>query len=131
VTAPAACPELPLDSLRDALRHCAVGCLPELAAVELLIAHGYWLASDDFRVCIEIDGTGDTCADLAEINWGDALLVADQLEARSAAAALDLALLRIAAAIADGELGRQLRPLDATSGQLVAQAVLRAIGGGS
>jgi len=116
--------------LRDALRVCAQGCLSEEVAVGLLIAHGTWLARTDFRTtCIDIDQHSETPrgpTTVADIDWHAARVIAAHAEADQSAAAADIAVLRVAASIAIGDLRTAAAHLDMHTVDLVTTALARA-----
>jgi hypothetical protein len=100
------------------------------AAVELLIAHGWWLFREDFlEIAVEF---GQTTADgtvLAAVDWEAA--VADLDSGRLPCSSSEGQMLRLAASIADGtllDLRSALSGLDESNAALAAAAVLHAAG---
>ena len=119
---------LPLSALREALVACAAGLYREEAAVALLIAHDVWPRRSDFlQSCLEVDDDGwtrDGTATLAAVNWDAARTLTEAARASSSEAAI----LRLAAAIADEELGSLLAYLDVANLSLVLEAVAHCAG---
>ncbi|TDD87372.1 hypothetical protein E1293_08180 [Actinomadura darangshiensis] len=128
-----------VNHLADGLRRYAQGTCGELAAVELLIVHRFWLTRADFRSqFIERDVAPDVRADvLAWVKWDRA--AAALACGRLVCSAGEAAVLQVAAALATGgafsasalsSLDREnfARVLTATvqaSGHSAAQVVIR------
>lgn len=93
---------LAVNQLADGLRRYAQGTCGELAAVELLIVHRFWLTRADFRSqFIERDAAADTGDDvLAWVKWERA--AAALACGRLVCSAGEAAVLQIAAALATG-----------------------------
>jgi hypothetical protein len=118
--------------LHDALHACAEGCPPEEAAVGLVIAHGVWLARDDFlTTCVDVEEHAVThrrSTTAADIDWYAARVIAARAEADESAAAADVAVLRVAASIAIGDLGIAAGRLDEHTIDLVMTAIAHVAG---
>ena len=101
-----------------------------MAAVELLIEHGFWLRRDDFVarfVCLERDSSGQVV--LAWVDWPAASASLDS--GRLPCAGSEAALLRIGASLAEGvpvDLGEAVTGLDEINVSLLVAAVVRASG---
>jgi hypothetical protein len=117
---------LPTSALREALIACARGSYREEAAVQLLLAHDVWPRRGDFlATCVEVDDDGwtrDGTATLAAVDWDAARRLTESARASSS----EVAILRLAAAIADEEIGSCVTSLDATNLGLLLEAVAHA-----
>jgi hypothetical protein len=120
-------PDVSLEDLEAALRAKAAGCVRDEAAIELLIAHGTWLARNDFRECIWPDAVPPGFP--PETAWVD---FATALEYEMPATASDHKMLRLAAELAgcdsDIALGDLLDDLDQRETSLVLDALAHALG---
>jgi hypothetical protein len=111
--------------LAPALRACASGIYTAEAATGMLIAHGTWLARDDFARFIHADhATG-----MAAIDWTAAVtaLSAGELPGSSG----EQKMLRVAASLAGQApvvLGDAITGLDNLNVQILVKAVLHASG---
>jgi hypothetical protein len=116
-----------LEDLESALRAEASGCVKDEAAVELLIAHGTWLARNDFRECIWHEAIPPGFP--PETAWID---FATALEYEMPATASDHKVLRLAAELAgwdsDIPLGDLLTDLDERETSLALDALAHALG---
>ena len=116
---------VPIEDLEAALIEGAPAPLGAEAAVELLIAHGSWLARDDFRRHIDLV-TDDIRVTTARIYYGDALK--DDLPATAS----DHKILRLAAELVGRDsgipLGDLLDDLDEHEKFLVLDAIAHALG---
>ncbi|MHB1784507.1 MAG: hypothetical protein ACYCTE_17825 [Acidimicrobiales bacterium] len=118
---------LPVDELVAALRAGGHGFYSSEAALELVVAHGFWLARPDFRrfvnVTLRLDGTSL----LASIDWP---AVADDYLPSSAS---ESSILRLACEVAgvptDSSLQELVNGLDETNLVLALRAILHAAGG--
>jgi len=109
-----------------ALRAHAEGVYCAVAAVELLIGHGFWLCRADFvERFVEFVGGARGQLAVALIDWQGAV---DALDAAGLACSSGQErVLRVAASLAEGipvDLGAAVSGLDALSIELVAAAVL-------
>jgi hypothetical protein len=120
---------LPADELVAALRAGGHGFYSSEAALELVVAHGFWLRRPDFRrfvnVTLRLDGTGV----LASIDW-PAVADADLRGSES-----ELAILRLACEVAGvptgGSLQELVNGLDERNILLALRAILHSAGGAS
>jgi hypothetical protein len=125
-----------LEQLADMLRRPAAGEPAREAAVELLIGHRHWLHVRQFRGLLDCylgyGNASSTHPDTphALIDW---TLVGEALDNRSfPASSSELAILRIAAALACHDISVNLRNslsgLDRTNARLVVDAIAHAAG---
>ncbi|TMR40036.1 hypothetical protein [Actinomadura geliboluensis] len=119
-----------INELPEGLRRYAQGTCGELAAVELLIAHRFWLTRADFRSqFIERDVATDAGEDvLAWVKWDRA--AAALVGGRLVCSAGEAAVLQIAAALATGGafLASTLSSLDRENFAHVLTATVQASG---
>ena len=115
--------------LSAALRAAAAGIHPDEAAAGLIIAHGSFLARDDFASCIE---TGACISDGTPMAWIDWDAVTGALDGgRLPASGGERRIVRIAASLAIGypvSLRDSIPGLDPRNLELVTTAVRRAAG---
>jgi hypothetical protein len=120
------------EQLAPMLRCWAVGMYGVEAAVEMLIAHGYWLERSDFRErCVTADDEAwapdGTICSIASIDWSAAIdFEPDQQSS-------DHSVLRLACSIADGHkhtvgLGAEIRYLDTSAVVLAVEAIAHVAG---
>lgn len=112
--------------LATMLRAWAAGYLPEMAAVELLVAHRHWLRRDAFLSAVTVSAVQG----MASIDWdviGHRLDAGEGLHDTSS----ERGVLAIACSLAAGrpvDLRDALLSLDSTNVRLIAHAVLTAGG---
>ena len=121
---------LPPDQLASMLRAWASGLYSGEAAVELLIAHGAWLARRDFRVGL-VDAVDDgwgrrgAVVPMAAIGWD---VVADFLDQPEVGASTsEVSILRLAASLAGARGPTSLMELTGTLDDTNAALVLDAL----
>ena len=123
--------KLSAQELAAAMREAAAGCYAAEAAVELLVAHGFWLDRPDFRRYVDysVDGSatlGSRRPPMARVSWYD-LTVAGLPASPSATNVL-----RIAASLSHVDAWLSLRDvskgLDPDSLRAVVQALIHAGG---
>lgn len=118
--------DLDLQTLVDALRLSAESAGPERAAIELLVEHRTWLDRDEF-VSYEIWQDPETNEIGARIDWKDVAEDLDLIDAWSFPSASDLAVLRVATALAGSrpvDLRAELTRLDRSAGAAVVDAMV-------
>jgi len=118
---------LPDDELVAALRAGVRGLSSSEAAVELIVAHGVWLARPDFRRFVNVTSRLDGTGLLASIDWP---AVADDYLPSSAS---ESSILRLACEVAgvptDSSLQELVNGLDETNMVLGLRAILHTAGG--
>lgn len=112
------------ERMNQALRAWAAGHSPDVAAVELLIAHNCWLHRSDFRRYLETGHTADG-QELTAIDWEGLLEVRNR---GLIASSSEIAVLDIALSLAAGKYVSlaDVLGLDATNTAAVATALVRA-----
>ena len=119
---------LPLSVIREALTACARGLYREEAAVQLLIGHDVWPRRGDFLArCVEVDDDGwtrDGTATLASVDWDAARVLAGSAPGASS----ERAMLHLAAAIGNGQLGGFATSLDHINVGLLLDAIAHTAG---
>jgi hypothetical protein len=116
------------------LRCWAAGMENVEAAVELLIAHRYWLERADFKAaCVTADDEGwspdGTICSIATIDWAAVAATAKDTDAPPAAGSV----LRLACSLADGlkhavALGKELQNVDHADVPLILEAIAHTTG---
>ncbi len=90
---------IPADRLACLLRDAAAGMLADMAAVDLICAHGHFLHHPGFRRIIAAGSSITTGQPLAVIRWNAAVTALDT--GRLPCSGSEAAILRIAASIAE------------------------------